>query len=157
MTYDKFNGINLDDYNLVPDLNKCPEFGVFADELKPIINEVMKLPYGCLAILVYAMQDILRGQEFDVPQYLHPYMMSAYFMMMGALLTNEKIDLTITKEDINNMNRLVKKIIGLLSLIQMYYKKEIEVVLKGGRWYVKDGELLIEEAEKNVEKFFSYP
>jgi len=157
MTYDKFDGINLDDYNLIPDLNRSPEFGVFADELKPFIEKVIELPYGCLAILVYAMQDILRGQEFDVPQYLHPYMMSVYFMMMGALLSKEKCDLTITKDDINEMNRLVKKMIGIISLIQMYYKKEIDVVLKDGRWYVKDGDLLIEEAEKNVEKFFSHP
>jgi len=157
MTYDKFNGINLDDYNLIPDINASPEFGVFADELRPLIKEAMELPFGCLAILVYAIQDVLRGLEFDVPEYIQPVMMKAYFLMAGAMLTKNKNDLTITKKDIQKMNTIVKKLVGILCLIEMYYKKQIEVVLIDGYWYIKNGDRLIEEAEKNVESFFRHP
>jgi len=155
MTY---NGdINLDEYNLIPNLNNSPDFLIFADEISPLIKETLELPYGCLAILVYAMKDMIKGQEFEVPKYLYPTMMKAYFLMSGAILANKNINLTITKEDIQKMNRITKILVGLICLIEMYYRREIDVVLKDGYWYVKDGDRLIEEAKKYPEKLFQQP
>jgi len=152
------DGIDMSEYNIIPDINNSPEFSVFTDEFKPIIKDALKLPYGSLAIIVYGIQDILRGHEEDIPKYLRPTMMKAYYLLAGALLTkNDVMELKISKEDIDLMNDILKRMVGLLALMDKYYRREIEVDLKDGEWYIRNGDKLIEEAEKDVTEFFHHP
>jgi len=149
------NGIDMNEYNLIPDLNNSPELGVFTDELKPLIVDALNLPYGCLSVIVYGIQDILTGEEEIIPEYIRPAMIKAYYLLSGALLTKSNVtELEMSKEDLLQMNLILKDMVGLITLIDKYYRGEIEVELIDGEWHIKSGDKLLLEAEKNVESFF---
>jgi len=137
-----FDPIDMDKYDLYPNLMECREVTIFADLIAPIVKRVENLNYGIMSMLIYGMQDILRDMEYDIPKKDHEMIMKIYYMMIGVFLTKKDIDLIITKEQLIELGDIVDELLQILYIIESFYKKELDVIYENDEWIIKLGEHL---------------
>jgi len=143
----------MDEYDLYPNLMECREVTIFADLIAPIMKRVENLNYGIMSILIYGMQDILRDREYDIPKKHHQMIMKIYYMMIGAFLVKEDINLIITKEHLMELGDIVDELLLNLYIIEAFYKKEVDAAYENDEWIIKSGEHLRQSIEEKSKEY----
>lgn len=95
-------------------------FNIFCDEFTEIADMANKLPYGVLALLVSALQDIKKGVEEDVNPADWPMYEKIYYFMAGILLIKPNKQLSFCDDDLLILSELLEYMGVKISLIEGY-------------------------------------
>lgn len=114
-------------------------FSIFCDEFTEIADLANKLPYGVLALIAAALEDIKRGTEQDIdPSDWHMYE-KMYYFIAGIMLIKPEKKLSFTDADLLVMGEIFEYMGVKISLVEGYLAGYLEAKYDNneGSWAYK--------------------
>ena len=136
-----------DDYYWKIRLTDNDEFNLFIDEITPLMEELRKLPYGLIALLLSKIKGIKDGTAKIEERNLE-FFNKMFYLMTGVLITKNNKQLFFEEKEIDKLNEIFHRLGKILAKIELYYSGDISVKRIDNNWIYSLTELGNKRADK---------
>ena len=136
-----------DDYYWKIRLTDNDEFNLFIDEITPLMEELRKLPYGLIALLLSKIKGIKDGTTKIEERNLE-FFNKMFYLMTGVLITKNNKQLFFEEKEIDKLNEIFHRLGKILAKIELYYSGDISVKRIDNNWIYSLTELGNKRADK---------
>jgi len=146
LNYQSDDDDNNDDSVYVVQIAKNLSFNHFVDTITPYADDLLKLPYGIIALLIEGIDLNLNKQKRtkdDIEK------LKTFYLMIGVLLTKKDKILIFTLKDVEILENITNDIAIHIALQELILTNSITAKYNDGEWLYS----LTKEQNEKVEEF----
>jgi len=117
-----------------PKLSDSPHLSQFADELTSMTDEIKKMPYGLISVIILCIEKMKKAGYNNLSIGDVEMFYRAYYMVMGILLAQEKKQLNFSDGDVKHLDDVVGRLIPIFIVLENTLGGKLEAELKDGVW-----------------------
>jgi len=117
-----------------PKLSDSPHLSQFADELTSMTDEIKKMPYGLISVIILCIERMKKAGYNNLSIGDVEMFYRAYYMVMGILLAQEKKQLNFSDGDVKHLDDVVGRLIPIFIVLENTLGGKLEAELKDGVW-----------------------
>ena len=117
-----------------PKLSDSPHLSQFADELTSMTDEIKKMPYGLISVIILCIERMKKAGYNNLSIGDVEMFYRAYYMVMGILLAQEKKQLNFSDGDVKHLDDVVGRLVPIFIVLENTLGGKLEAELKDGVW-----------------------